>query len=90
MAILFHQRLVSPPTVAMEKRFDDRFRSEAECTKAGRVKEKIYGYREDELEERKREKRMEGRKWVWCEIFDPGVGRCFFPGQAQGDANHSR
>jgi len=67
MAILFHQRLVSPPTVAMEKRFDDRFRGEAECTKAGRLKEKIYGYREDELEERKREKRMEGRKWVWCE-----------------------
>ena len=30
-----------------------------EGAEAGRVKEKIYGYREDVLERRKREKRME-------------------------------
>ena len=42
---------------------------------AGRVKEKIYGYREDILEELKREKRMEEpRKWgnTWVEIYVQG------------------
>lgn len=57
MAILFH---ASPRTVAMGKRFDDSFRSEVEGAEAGRVEEKIYGYREDVLERLKREKRMEG------------------------------
>jgi len=58
MAILFHQRPVFPPTVAIEKRLSDNFRSDVRGAEAGRVKEKIYGYREDVLEGLKRGKRM--------------------------------
>ena len=48
--------------------FGDGFRSEVEDAEAERVKEKIYGYREDVLEEFRREKRMEEprkeKQWV--------------------------
>jgi len=55
---------------------------------AGTVKEKIYGYRDDVLEELKREKRMEEpRKRRSGGMFDPGVDSVQISAKAQGDAN---
>jgi hypothetical protein len=75
--------------------FGDGFRSEVEDAEAERVKEKIYGYREDVLEEFRREKRMEEprkeKQWVQVGSVAAGCWFVFFPGKAQGDhTNHSR
>jgi hypothetical protein len=58
---------------------------------AGRVKEKIYGYRDDDvLEGLRREKRMEEphKRRISGGMFDPGVDSVQISAKAQGDANH--